>query len=138
MSPFGQATFSSVLVVNEHSTLVTYQTRSHHFRAQKSIQELVFFPVSLLQKLLSSFQSSCGISPHFKPKCDAGPLFLQLCCFLRYIRFTNVTIQTRIQQHNTKQSHVLQPYFQHKMTQQTPSTYYRQQLRHFTVGPQII
>jgi hypothetical protein len=47
MSPLGQATFSSVLVINEHSILATYQTGSHNF----------------LQKLLSSFQSSCGIFP---------------------------------------------------------------------------
>jgi hypothetical protein len=94
MSPLGQATFSSVVVINEHSTLATYQTESHHSQAQKSIQELVSFPVSLLQKLQSSFQSSCGISPHFKPKSDVGPLFLQLWCFLRYITITNVTAHT--------------------------------------------
>ena len=112
MSPLGQATFPSVVVVNEHSNHVTYQTESHHFQAQKSIQEPVFFSVSLLQKLMSSFQSSCGIYPHFKPKCDAAPLSLQLCCFLRYITITNLTAHTRTQQHTTQQSHVLQPYFQ--------------------------
>ena len=47
MSPLGQATFSSVLVISEHSILVTYQTGSHNF----------------LRKLLSSFQSSSDISP---------------------------------------------------------------------------
>ena len=101
MSPLGQATFWSVLVINAHSTLATHHTRSHSFQAQKSVQEPMFFPLSLLQKLLSSFQSSCGISPHFKPKCDAGPLFLQLCCFLRHITITTVTAHTCTQQHTT-------------------------------------
>ena len=66
MSLLGQVTFWSVLVTNEHPILVTYQTGPHTFQAQKSIQEPVFFPVSILQKLLSSFQSSCGISPTLK------------------------------------------------------------------------
>ena len=88
MSPLGQATFSSVLVINEHSILATYQKGSHNF----------------LQKLLLSFQSSCGISPHFKPKSDAGPLFLKLYCFLKYTTITTATITTATAHSCTQQS----------------------------------
>ena len=56
----------SYISENEHSILVTYQTGPCHFQAQKSAHEPVFFPLSLLQKLRSSFQSSCGISPTSK------------------------------------------------------------------------
>ena len=66
MSALGQDPFWSVLVINEHSILATYQTGPHHFQAQKSTHKSVFFPLSLLQKLRSSFQSSCGISPTSK------------------------------------------------------------------------
>ena len=66
MSALGQDPFWFVLVINEHSILATYQTGPHHFQAQKYAQKPVFFPLSLLQKLRSSFQRYCGISPTSK------------------------------------------------------------------------
>jgi len=78
---------------------------------------------NFLQKLHSSFQSSCSIFPNYKAKCNAGPLLLKRCCFVRYIRISNVTVHTRTRQHTTQQSHLLQPHFQQEMTQQTLSTY---------------
>ena len=79
MSPLGQATFSSVLVVNVHSILATYQMGGHTTFA-KSYGHHLKVPVAF--------------SPHFKPKSDACPLFLQLCCFLRHITIPTVTAHT--------------------------------------------
>jgi len=74
---------------------------SHHCQDQKSIQEPAFFPATLLQKLLSPFQRSCGIFPHFNPKSDACPLLLKLCCFLRHTTIPTVTAHTPLVHNST-------------------------------------
>ena len=42
-----------------------------------------------------------ALSPHFKPKSDACPLFLQLCCFLRHTTIPTVTAHTPLVHNST-------------------------------------
>lgn len=92
MSPLGQATFSSVVVVNDHSFLVRNKTGvtplySSEIHSRTCVLPSISSPKATF--IISKFP--WHFPPHFKAKRDAGPLFLQVCCFLRYITITNIT-----------------------------------------------
>ena len=51
------------------------QQRLQHFLMWKTTQKLVFFPLSVLQKLLPMFENLCSTFPQFNTKFDSDTLF---------------------------------------------------------------
>lgn len=84
---------------------------------QKTTQNLVFFSLSVPQKLLSTLWKLLLYFFLFRAKCDIGIMFFHVCHFLGMIKL-QMEQQTPVF-NITQQSHMLQPYFKQERIQLT-------------------